>query len=186
MKALGVLGAVLASTVVYAADPITPDEVTGPFTYGSTDGVKGIRHLRLGGSPDVEGLRAAKEAGVAVVVDLRGPEEHEFDAQTAAESVGLEFHQVPVPKGRPFSKDAFDEIERIVAEASGRTVYLYCGSGNRASAWLAVHLVQRHGLSQGDAFAVAERTGLTKEPLRKMVEAYLGGPTEVGGGEESP
>lgn len=187
MRALaGALGVVLASSSVHAADTLTPDEVTGPYTYGTATGVTGLKHLRFGAQPDAAGFRAAKEEGVEIVVNLRGPDEDDFDAESAAKEVGLEYHHVPVVPSQPLSASAFEEIESIVEAARGRKVYIYCASGNRASAWLATHLVGRHGLSRDDAFAVAERTGLTKAPLRKATEEYLDRSAGDRTPEESP
>jgi protein tyrosine phosphatase (PTP) superfamily phosphohydrolase (DUF442 family) len=85
----------------------------------------------------------------------------------------MQYEQVPVPGGEPLPRDALERVEAIVAAEPGRPVLLHCSSGNRAAAWLATHLVTRHGMEVGDALAVARRAGLTKPDMEEKVRAYL-------------
>jgi len=175
MRKLTILAVLLLVPTAHAADPIGPGDVTGPVAWGDTVRVTALDNLRFGGQPDEEALRAAGEAGVEIVVNLRSPDEDDFDERAAAESLGLEYHNVPLVKGAPLDGHALEKIEAIVGKADGRTVYLHCKSGNRAAAWLATHLVERQGMPKADALVVAERVGLRKDPLRASTEDYLDG-----------
>jgi protein tyrosine phosphatase (PTP) superfamily phosphohydrolase (DUF442 family) len=165
----------IADGVAAAADErkVSPADVTGPLVWGTADRVMSIGSLRIGGQPDRAGMRAAREAGVAVVIDLREQGETVFDGSAVASEEGLEYHRVPVARGRSFSSDVFAQVDALVDAAGDRIVFVHCAAGPRAAAWLAAHLVERDGLGIDEAIAIAERAGLSGVGPRAATEAYL-------------
>jgi cytochrome c peroxidase len=150
------------------------DEVEGPYVWGSAQNVTRVRHLWLSAQPDEEGLRAAKENGVTLVVDLRAPGERGWDEAAAAERVGLDYENVVVPKDGPFPTDAFARIEALVESRPDEQILIHCSSGNRSAAWLTTHLVGEHGMGFTAALAIGQRTGLTSDEMVAKAAAYLG------------
>ena len=75
----------------------------GPFAWGSANGVTKLRHLYFGGQPDAAGLAAARDQGIAVVINLRAPEELDWDEAATAEALGLAYYNVPIQRQGPFS-----------------------------------------------------------------------------------
>ncbi len=162
-----------------ASQPITPADVAGPVTWGAATNVTHLRHLWFAGQPDQEALERAKERGVAVVINLRDPSEHDWDEKKAAEDLGLTYYNVPMAKSGSFSPEAVDRIEALVKTHHGEPTLIHCSSGNRAAGWLAVHLVEQHEMTVDDALAVGKRAGITKTAIETKVRAYSArrGPT---------
>lgn len=160
--------------VACASQPIKPVDVTGPEIWGGADNVTGLRHLYFSSQPDAETLRIAKTRGVTAIIDLRSPEESDWDEKGAATKLGLAYANVPITRdGESLDPAALQHIEYLVRAQKGAPVLLHCGSGNRAAAWLAVHLVGAHDLERGNALAVAEKAGLNHAPTKARVVQYL-------------
>ena len=140
--------------------------------WGGAGEVKQFYRLYIAGQPDAAGLAAARDAGVGVVINLRDPSEHDWNEAAAAERLGLEYHNVPV-SGRALSRDAMERIHAIVQENPDEEILLHCTSGNRAAAWLAIHLVENEGMDPEDALAIGRETGLTSDSIAENVKAYL-------------
>ena len=152
---------------------ITPDQVQGPLSWGEAHSVTQLRHLWFAGQPDESALERAKAEGIRVVINLRDPSEQEWDEQAAAEGLGMTYYNVPIRGGQPFERAAFERIETIVEQHHGESTLVHCSSSNRAGAWLATHLVRRHGMPVEDALSVGRRAGITKEAMEKNVRRYL-------------
>lgn len=166
-----------ASPALAAGKSITPDDVEGPIVWGEATRVTHLRHLYFADQPDPTGFEAAKQAGVTTVIDLRAPEERDWDEEAVVEGLGLTYFNVPVV-GDAFKREAFDEIERLVKAHHDEVILLHCSSSNRVGGWLAVHLVEQHGLGEDEAIAVGRRAGITKEVIVERVRTYLAQPAE--------
>ncbi len=171
--------ALVLQALACAAEPesITPSQVQGPFTWGGVENVTHLRHLWFAGQPDPAALAEAKARGVEVVINLRDPAELAelgFDEAAAAEALGLAYYNVPVSGSAPFSREAFERIESVVAAHEDAPILIHCSSSNRVGGWLATHLVESHGLSVDEALAVGRRAGITKPAIEAKVRAYLG------------
>ncbi|MCP5057656.1 MAG: hypothetical protein GY937_13170 [bacterium] len=156
-----------------AEGTFSPDQVEGPFTWGSVSNVTHLSHLWFAGQPDQAGIEKAKAEGIAVVINLRDPSEHAWDEKSAVEALGMTYYNVPV-RGVPFDKAAFAEIETLVKQHHGEEILVHCASSNRVGGWLATHLVGSHGMSADEAIAVGRRAGITKEPIAEAVRAFVG------------
>lgn len=158
-----------------ASTAITPDDVTGPESWGASDNVTHLKHLYFSEQPDKVALQVAKSKGVTTVIDLRHPSELDWDEQTAAEEAGLEYVNIPIARqSKTLDSDAIRQISEAVRQRGQQQVLLHCSSGNRASAWLAAHLVDDHGMNTDDALEVAGKAGLTNDAVRDRVRTYLG------------
>ncbi|MEM9532629.1 MAG: sulfur transferase domain-containing protein [Pseudomonadota bacterium] len=126
----------------------------------------------IAGQPAPADLVAAREAGVTVVINTRGPAELDWDESAAAEQAGLIYHNVPLSRGGNDAQ-AYARISELIAAHEGQKVLVHCGSGNRAAGWLATHLVEHDGQKVSDALATARGAGLTSDALAKRVQTYL-------------
>ena len=146
-----------------------------PMTWGAADNVVQVGPLYVSRQPDVATLEAARDAGVTTVINLRGPDEMDWDEAAAVRALGLQYYNVPITGGGPsFDAAAIDEIGKAVAARRGGKVLMHCRSGNRAAAWLAVHLANDHDLPVDEAISIARDAGLTYEPLESRVRSYVG------------
>lgn len=155
-----------------AADVLTPEDVTGPEAWGSLEGVMRVRHLALAAQPDADALAVAREKGAVAVVNLRAPSEQEglgFDEQRVVQALGMTYTQVPVAGPEPYDAATLAAIEAAVAAHEGELVLVHCSSGNRAAGWLALHLVEGHGMDLAPSLEVARRAGLRSPELEAKV-----------------
>jgi cytochrome c peroxidase/protein tyrosine phosphatase (PTP) superfamily phosphohydrolase (DUF442 family) len=150
------------------------EEVEGPYAWGSAQNVTRVRHLWFSAQVDEEGLRAAKESGVTLVIDLRAPGERGWDEAAAAERVGLDYENVVVPKDGPFPTDAFARVEALVESHPDEQVLIHCSSGNRAAGWLTTHLVRSHEMPFQAALAISRKAGLRSDEMAARAAAFLG------------
>jgi protein tyrosine phosphatase (PTP) superfamily phosphohydrolase (DUF442 family) len=174
---LGVLTLLVACA--RASEPVRPDEVAGPFTWGAASNVTQVRNLWFAGQPDAATLEAAVDQGIGIVINLRGAHEQEWDEEQAVRGLGMSYYSVPVPGKQPFSAEAFAEIESIVREHKGDQILIHCSSSNRVGGWFATHLVAQHGMSVHDAIAIGRKVGITKDAIVQKVANYLGEPAPV-------
>lgn len=172
MKRILVLVGLLAGC---SPGAIAPQEVEGPFTWSNLDGVTRIHHHWFAGQPDAAALAAAREAGVEIVVNLRPPDEFDWDERAAAEELGLGYYNVPIPREGPFPPEAIEKLDALVAEHHGAEMLLHCSSGNRAAGWFATHLVRTHGMPLDDALAVGRKAGITSPGIEDKVRAFTAG-----------
>jgi protein tyrosine phosphatase (PTP) superfamily phosphohydrolase (DUF442 family) len=163
----------LAAGCGAAEEATTSGEVEGPFVWGAVSNVTRLGNLWFAGQPDAAGLEAAKQNGVAVVVNLREADEMSWDEAGAVEGLGMSYFSVPVSRWRPYSAQAFDRIAEIVAANSKKQILIHCGNSNRVGSWLATQLVQREGMSVDEALTVARRAGLNREPFVQRTRDYL-------------
>ncbi len=157
-----------------ATHDIVPADVSDPEVWGGASNVTQLKHLYFSEQPDEAALKAARSRGVTTVINLRSPGETEWNEKEVVEQMGLEYVNIPIrKKSDTLDQDAIKAISKAVAQQGGRPVLLHCSSGNRASAWLAVHLVDDHDLDVESALGVARKTGLTSDSVEERVRTYL-------------
>lgn len=124
----------------------------------------------IGGQPSSHDLQRLKQAGVALVIDLRTPDEDIKATATEATKHGMGYLNLPVDKAM-----AEDEVVARFAVAlersreAGEGVLLHCASGNRAGEVWALHQVE-HGEAPATAIAEAEAAGTRDDRLERLRE----------------
>jgi protein tyrosine phosphatase (PTP) superfamily phosphohydrolase (DUF442 family) len=132
-----------------------------------------LPNVVTGGQPTAEQLKALKEAGGAIVLDLRDPmEPRPVDEAALVRQLGMEYVNVPVRAG------ALDDLllERVlgVLRAAGdRTVFVHCGSGNRVGGALLPYLMLDQGMEEQDAVEQAMRVGLRSAEMLEWGLDYI-------------
>jgi uncharacterized protein (TIGR01244 family) len=158
-----------------AAQSISVQDVSAPQVWGTTTNVVGVKRVYIAGQPDGAALDEAQHRGVAAIINLRGPDELDWDEAEAAASRGIAYYQVPISGRDPdFDPAAISRISALVAQHPDQPVLVHCASGNRAAAWLAIHLVQDHDLATETALEVARPAGLSYAPLENNIRRFLG------------
>ena len=136
--------------------------MTTPFEAVSsvTNACEVLPGLITGGQPNAAQLRALKEAGGNVVLDLRDPMESRLvDEAGVVGELGMDYVNVPVRAGS-LDDASLERILTVLREARGRTVFVHCGSGNRVGGALIAYLMLDHGLEEEAAVEQAMRVGL--------------------------
>lgn len=113
-----------------------------------------------GGQPNAAQLRALKEAGGGIVLDVRDPmEPRPVDEATMVRELGMEYVNVPVRAGS-LDDSTLDRILGVLRDAGDRTIFFHCGSGNRVGGALIPYFILDQDMEEQDAVDQAMRVGL--------------------------
>lgn len=119
-----------------------------------------LPHVITGGQPTAAQLRALKEAGGDIVLDVRDPmESRVVDEPGLVRELGMEYVNVPVRAGS-LDDDTLDRILSVLRGAGDRTVFFHCGSGNRVGGALIPYFILDQRMEEQDAIDQAMRVGL--------------------------
>lgn len=121
-----------------------------------------------------QALPGLKREGVTTVIDLREmTEKGDCGQAITAAKLGMKYYAAPMAMEKPVTAESIARIEDILREKKSGRVVVYCPSGNRAAAWLAVHLAQKEHLPPTEALQIAKRSGLTSAAVEGEVREYL-------------
>ena len=124
-----------------------------------------LPNVVTGGQPSAADLKAFRDAGGGIVLDLRDPmEPRPLDEQETTQRLGLEYVVVPVTAGT-MTDATLERIHGVLRRAGPRAVFVHCGSGSRVGGALLPHLMLEHGLEEDDAVGQAMRIGLRSADL---------------------
>jgi protein tyrosine phosphatase (PTP) superfamily phosphohydrolase (DUF442 family) len=127
---------------------------------GVTNACQILPNVITGGQPNAAQLRALKEAGGGIVLDLRDPmEPRPVDEPAVVKELGLEYVNVPVGAGS-LDDATLDRILSVLRNAGERTVFFHCGSGNRVGGALLPYFILDQKMAEEEAVEQAMRVGL--------------------------
>ncbi len=141
-----------------------------------------IPGIVTGGQPALAHLSALKQAGCAVVIDIRERmEQQPYRTPDAVAGAGLEYRGIPVGHGA-VSDATFGRLLETVRELAGkRPTFIYCASGNRVGAALLPFFMLDQRMDEEEAVALALRVGLRSAELMEQAIDYARS-RESGGG----
>lgn len=153
---------------------VSAADIGNPVIWGGAGNVVSVKHLYFSDQPDAATLIEARDRGVGTVINLRDPSEFDWDEASAAKDAGLAYYNIPIASdSTSFDIDAMNQISALVKKHSDQKILLHCASGNRASAWLAIHLVKDHGMNMDSSILLAQKAGLTKPAIEARVREFL-------------
>ena len=124
------------------------------------------------GQPTQDQVAILADAGIKHVISLRTEGELDWDESALVESLGMDFHSIPISGGNGLTSENAQSLESLLASIDGQPVLLHCGSSNRVGALKAI-TARDGGASIEDALAVGRRWGLTG--LEERVRGVLTG-----------
>ncbi|MEA2714220.1 MAG: hypothetical protein QOK27_2181, partial [Gemmatimonadales bacterium] len=131
-----------------------------------------LPNVITGGQPNALQLRALKEAGGAVVLDIRDPmESRPVDEPALVKQLGMEYVNIPVRAGS-LDDATLDRILAVLRGAGERTVFFHCGSGNRVGGALIPYFMLDQGVEEEDAVDQAMRVGLRSAEILEWGLSY--------------
>lgn len=124
-----------------------------------------LPHVITGGQPNADQLRALRDAGGEIVLDIRDPmEPRPIDEAALVRELGMEYVNIPVRAGS-LDDTILDRILDVLRSSESRTLFVHCGSGNRVGGALIPYLILDHKLDEQDAVDQAMRVGLRSGEL---------------------
>ena len=119
-----------------------------------------------GGQPTEGQIRSVAEDGYQVVVNLAtiDPRYSLDDEAGLAQSVGLDYHHIPVEWGAP-TFDDFDAFVKVMQQNQDKRVLVHCAANYRASAFYGLYAMQNLGWSEAQADALRARLWQRQYPV---------------------
>jgi len=129
-----------------------------------------FKHMSFGAQPTQKDLAVAKAMGFEVIINLRSTSEVKWNVADEVKKNGMTYYNVPLlDKDEEIDVTAVTKLEKIHKDTHKQKQLIYCSSGNRAAAWMAAHLMVKHGLSAAESLKVARKLGLTKAEVEGKV-----------------
>ena len=129
-------------------------------------------NLLLGGAPTIEHLEHAIEEGYQAFIDLRTHGESGVDiAREKLLHPELFYLHIPVAGASGLTRENVDALDKALEENDGPFV-IFCASGNRVGALLALRAHWKQGIDVENAMQVGRSAGMTK--LEPVVAQMLG------------
>lgn len=114
------------------------------------------------GQPDALQFRAAADAGVQHVINLRPLPEQGEDQAPMIEDLGMRYHHLPIAGPQDLNAHTVAMLDGLLAEIGDKPTVFHCASGNRVGALLALRAAWHQGKSVDEALEVGRNTGMTK------------------------
>jgi protein tyrosine/serine phosphatase len=114
-------------------------------------------YLYRGGQPGADGLKALKEMGVGIIIDMRGSKSaHE---KTAVEKLGMRY--VTIPWHCPFPSDTkFARFLKVIHENPRTKIFVHCRLGDdRTGMAIATYRMADEGWSPDEALKEMKEFG---------------------------
>jgi uncharacterized protein (TIGR01244 family) len=123
-------------------------------------------NMLTAGQPDALQFKAAAEAGVQHVINLRPIPEQGEDQSAMIEDLGMRYHHLPVAGPQDLNAQTVAMLDGLLGEIGDKHTVFHCASGNRVGALLALRAAWHQGKSVEEALEIGRATGLTKlEPV---------------------
>jgi protein tyrosine phosphatase (PTP) superfamily phosphohydrolase (DUF442 family) len=141
--------------------------MTSPLeaVHGVANACQILPHVITGGQPNAAQLRALKDAGGEIVLDIRDSmEPRPLDEPVVVTQLGMEYVNVPVRAGA-LDDSVMERILTVLRKAGERTVFFHCGSGNRVGGALIPYLILDQHLGEEEAVDRAMQVGLRSSEM---------------------
>jgi uncharacterized protein (TIGR01244 family) len=127
----------------------------------------------LAGQPAPEDLATWKAQGVKTVVNLRKPDEIDWDEQAAVEAQGMRYVALPFQSGEELTDEIFDRVRELLGDAEQQPLVLHCGAAVRVGAvWLPYRVLDQ-GTPRDVALEEARQVGLRARFLIDKALDYI-------------
>jgi len=141
---------------------------------GNLEVISRFHNIHMSGQPDIKTLASLKKQNFSTVINIRGPEEMEFDEKSLVEKNGLTYHIIPLlDKDGEIQDSAVTEILKKVKSIKDGKILLHCSSSNRVATWLASHFYRDHKMPLDEVIAYAKQAGMSKKSSEDMLRRYL-------------
>ena len=175
MTVVALLGAgvLQAESAGLHAGEVAAADIERTVKWGTPQPVVAVDGFHFSGQPDAPGFQQAAAAGVTHVVNLRGPQEVDWDVAAAVQAAGMTYHNLPLTfDNKGLNATSASRISALVDSLAGEKILVHCASGNRVAVWWATHLVSAHQLDASQAVNLAKQAGMKAE-LEPLLRAAL-------------
>ncbi|HET6277232.1 MAG TPA: sulfur transferase domain-containing protein [Candidatus Polarisedimenticolia bacterium] len=123
--------------------------------------------LLTGGQLTREQMAQLQQLGYRTFINLRmADEEGTGWEEEYAKSAGIVFHRLPIPGAKGITRANAEQLAGLLEQAGDEPVAIYCASGNRVGALLAMKGHYIDDLNVEEAVAYGVKAGMTRlEPV---------------------
>ena len=123
--------------------------------------------LLAGGQLTREQMARLQQLGYRTFINLRTADEEGTGwEEEYAKSAGIVFHRLPIPGARGITRDHAEQLAGLLEQAGDEPVAIYCASGNRVGALLAMKAHYLDDLTVEEAITYGVKAGMTRlEPI---------------------
>lgn len=147
-------------------------ETLTPRRLGTVARLHVLDGIAFASQPSPDDLRRFEQAGLVTVLNLRHPEEMDFDEAGMVHAARLTYHSVPWNGPDELTDDVFDEVREMLRTAE-RPLLFHCSSANRVGAnWLPYRVLDQ-GLSWEQALKEARAMGMRTEAYPVLARDYI-------------
>lgn len=113
------------------------------------------------GQPSQEQINVVSQAGIKHIINLRPSSEQDWDESAYVNSLGMQYHNLPVAGAQGVTYENAQELTRLLKQFGDEPVLVHCSSGNRVGALIALSEYDKNGLDVEAALVEGRRWGLT-------------------------
>jgi protein tyrosine phosphatase (PTP) superfamily phosphohydrolase (DUF442 family) len=148
-----------------------PPALADAVALGVSNAREPLPGLLTAGQPTPDQLDGLVAAGFTRFISLRSATESGAGWEEERSGAEWTFKRIPVSGADDLTRANVEALDRVLDEAGGAPTVLYCGSGNRVGALLALRAYWLDGASPADAIELGRDAGLTR--LEPAVLALL-------------
>lgn len=159
---------ILFGALAFGATYIFPTILPTPVGVKTYDNI-----WYVSGPPGENTIDDMRSLGVKLMIDLREPGEIQDNIPLLAKKYQMKYISAPITRNGPLRSDEIEAVEAFIRQSHFNEAWVFCASGNRAAAWLAVHLARSKNLSADEAIQMARERGLDNEQMVQKVREFL-------------
>lgn len=115
-----------------------------------------------------EQIEFIKTLDVDLAIDLKEKHETLFRDQKAFEETGIPYVNMPVSNVEKIDFEFLSEFQKLIANHD-KKILVYCASGNRVGALLALYFAFICGHPKARAFEVGKKAGMHRENTQTLI-----------------
>lgn len=139
-----------------------PPALADAVALGVSNAREPLPGLLTAGQPTPDQLDGLVAAGYTRFISLRPATERGAGWEEERSRDEWTFTRIPVSGASDLTRANVEALDQILDEANGAPTVLYCGSGNRVGALLALRAYWLDGASAADALDLGRAAGLTR------------------------
>jgi uncharacterized protein (TIGR01244 family) len=129
-------------------------------------------HMVTGGQPSEVQVAQLVDAGFDRFISLRPTSEDGAGWEEAGLGAGASFARLPIRGGAELTRENVEALDALLSDSDGEDTVLYCASGNRVGALLALRAAWLQDMPADEAIALGRAAGMTR--LESVVMELLG------------
>lgn len=117
--------------------------------------------LFTSGQPSREALEILAKNGLKHVINLRPAAEMDWDEQAWVESLGMQYHSIPVAGAKGITPENATKLRHLLSTLEKEPTLLHCSSSNRVGGLRALMAYEDNGGNVDAAIEAGQQWGLT-------------------------